>query len=121
MNWLGTTNGKLLAEAASNDFNAMITADHNMSYQQNRRTLPITVLLVPTNSIRLLEQIAPAIEESLRVIRANQFTVIDLGHKRDDWPQQDYTQQKMTTERNTHSDLIMTAWSRQQRLQHDSN
>jgi hypothetical protein len=37
MNWLGTKNGELLAKAASNDFDDIITADRNMYYQQNLR------------------------------------------------------------------------------------
>lgn len=86
MNWLGTTNGALLAKAASNDFNVLITADRNMYHQQNIRELPVAVLLVPTNRSRLLQQIVPAIEESLRVLRANQFTVMELGKNQDDWP-----------------------------------
>jgi hypothetical protein len=86
MNWLGTTNGELLAKAASQGFNVMITADRNMYYQQNRRELPVAVLLIPTNRSRLLEQIIPAIEESLRVLRVNQFTVMNLGENQIDWP-----------------------------------
>jgi hypothetical protein len=69
MNWLGMTNGALLAKAAGNYFDVLITADHNLFHQQNRRDLPVAILLVPTNRTRLLEQIVPAIDESLRVVR----------------------------------------------------
>lgn len=86
MHWLGTTNGELLAKAASQGFDVMITADRNMYYQQSLRELPVAVLLIPTNRSRLLEQIIPAIEESLRVLRSKQFTVMDLGKNRVDWP-----------------------------------
>ena len=41
MRWQGTTNGALLAVAAADSFNAMITADKNIEYQQSDRTLPI--------------------------------------------------------------------------------
>jgi hypothetical protein len=86
MDWRGTKNGELLRKAADNNFDVMITADSKMYFQQNPRKLRIAVLLVPTNRSRLLQQIVPAIEESLRSIQAKQFTVMDLGKNQDDWP-----------------------------------
>ena len=41
--WSGVKNGKLLALAATG-FDAFITVDKNLSYQQNTSNLPVAVL-----------------------------------------------------------------------------
>jgi hypothetical protein len=45
MGWSGVTNGKLLALAAS-DFDAFITVDKNLPFQQNLATLPIALVVL---------------------------------------------------------------------------
>jgi predicted nuclease of predicted toxin-antitoxin system len=45
--WTGIKNGKLLALAGSN-FDVMLTADRNIQYQQNMKTLPIAVVVLVT-------------------------------------------------------------------------
>jgi hypothetical protein len=45
--WAGIKNGKLLA-LASGSFDVMLTADRNIRYQQNIKTLPITVVVLVT-------------------------------------------------------------------------
>jgi hypothetical protein len=43
--WSGVKNGKLLALAATG-FDAFITVDKNLSYQQNTSNLPVAVLVL---------------------------------------------------------------------------
>jgi predicted nuclease of predicted toxin-antitoxin system len=43
--WSGVKNGKLLALAATG-FDAFITVDKNLSYQQNTSDLPVAVLVL---------------------------------------------------------------------------
>jgi hypothetical protein len=47
LGWASLTNGELLSRAESNGFDALVTTDQNLRYQQNRseRRLAIAVLL----------------------------------------------------------------------------
>ena len=45
MGWSGVKNGKLLALAA-NEFDAFVTVDKNLPYQQNLTTLPVAVVVL---------------------------------------------------------------------------
>jgi predicted nuclease of predicted toxin-antitoxin system len=56
--WSGEKDGSLLAVAASR-FEAFITVDRNLPYQQNLASLPLAVILRETRSIDLSELIVP--------------------------------------------------------------
>jgi predicted nuclease of predicted toxin-antitoxin system len=58
--WAGTKNGKLLALAA-NSFDVLVTADRNIKYQQNLKTLPIPVVILatPDNLLASFQSLAP--------------------------------------------------------------
>jgi hypothetical protein len=49
MGWSGVKNGKLLALAAD-EFDAFVTVDKNMPYQQNLTTLPVAVIVLDAAS-----------------------------------------------------------------------
>ena len=53
MNWRGVKNGKLLALAAAERFDAFLTADQNLGYQQNLKLLPLSVVILGARSNRL--------------------------------------------------------------------
>jgi predicted nuclease of predicted toxin-antitoxin system len=57
--WASIKNGELLSLAAS-EFDALVTADKGMAYQQNLGTLPIAILIVLARSNRL-EDLARAV------------------------------------------------------------
>ena len=61
--WSGGKNGKLLALAAV-EFDAFVTVDKNLPYQQNLTTLPIAVVVLDAVSIELpaLLPLMPALE-----------------------------------------------------------
>jgi predicted nuclease of predicted toxin-antitoxin system len=44
--WSGTSNGSLLKLASENSFDALITADRGFEYQQNKTSLPLTVVIL---------------------------------------------------------------------------
>ena len=46
MGWTGKSNGELLHLAASHAFDAFITTDRNIEYQQNLATLPIPIIVM---------------------------------------------------------------------------
>jgi predicted nuclease of predicted toxin-antitoxin system len=64
--WSGVKNGKLLV-LASTKFDALITVDKNLPYQQNASALPVTVFVMDALSNELSSplSLAPALEASL--------------------------------------------------------
>jgi predicted nuclease of predicted toxin-antitoxin system len=54
MGWRGVKNGKLLALAAA-DFDVFLTADQNLGYQQNLKSLPVAVVVLEAYSNRLVD------------------------------------------------------------------
>lgn len=60
--WAGIKNGQLL-EKASTQFEAFITVDRNMSFQQNPKSfpLPVIVLHAESNKLKDLEKFSPDI------------------------------------------------------------
>ena len=60
--WASIKNGKLLA-LASTKFDAFITADRNLEYQQNLTQLPlaVVVLIARKNRVQDLEPLLPAL------------------------------------------------------------
>ena len=55
MGWAGAKNGILLQLAADCHFDAFITVDQSMEYQQNVDTLPIAVVIMIATFTRLEE------------------------------------------------------------------
>ncbi|MBI2324486.1 MAG: DUF5615 family PIN-like protein [Chloroflexi bacterium] len=63
--WKGLTNGALLARAADRGFEALVTADANMEYQQDLRKFALRVIVVPTQEIDDLAALTPSINAAL--------------------------------------------------------
>ena len=55
MGWAGSKNGDLLRLAASHGFDALITADQGIEYQQNLESLPIPVVVMIASRTRIQE------------------------------------------------------------------
>ena len=55
MGWAGTGNGRLLALAASEGFDAVIAVDRGIEHQQNLDALPIPVVIMLAARNRLAE------------------------------------------------------------------
>ena len=64
--WSGVKNGKLLALAAAS-FDAFVTVDKNLPYQQSAANLPIAVLVLDavSNELQSLLPLVPALEQVL--------------------------------------------------------
>ena len=69
MGWSGVKNGKLLALAAA-DFDAFVTVDKNLPYQQNLATLPIALVVLDSASIELpaLLPLVPTLQRELSIL-----------------------------------------------------
>lgn len=68
--WAGVKNGELL-KLASSRFDAFITADQNIQYQQNLGTLPLTVFVLAARSTAFSD-LAPLIPELLLLLSDHQ-------------------------------------------------
>ena len=66
MGWTSLSNGDLLRKAAA-AFDVLITADQNIQFQQNLRTLPLAVVVLVADSNRL-ESLAPLVPDVLRTL-----------------------------------------------------
>ena len=63
MGWNGRKNGELLALMQNEGFDALLTFDRNLRYQQNfqRYELPVVVLNAPDNTFNTLQKMVPEI------------------------------------------------------------
>jgi hypothetical protein len=79
MGWGGIKNGNLLALAAT-EFDAFITVDKNLQFQQNIGTLPITVIVLDATSNELphLLPLLGKLEECLSNLRPRTLTRIGV-------------------------------------------
>lgn len=75
--WSGVKNGKLLALAAAN-FDAFITVDKNLPYQQNTATLPVAVVVLDavSNELPCLLPLVPWLEARLAVIVKGSYVLV---------------------------------------------
>lgn len=66
--WSGISNGELLALLIENNFDALITFDKNLQYQQNFSKYPVTVIVLnaPDNTYLTLKQLVHKVEEVLK-------------------------------------------------------
>ena len=76
--WSGLENGELLKVAAGK-FDAFLTADQNIEYQQNLSTLPlaVVVLIARNNTYEALRPLMPEVLE--RLDRLDPRTLVKVG------------------------------------------
>lgn len=67
--WQGKTNGELL-RAAEQEFDAFVTMDSNLEYQQNLEALRLAVVVLHAkhNAFSLIAPLMPQLNEALRSI-----------------------------------------------------
>lgn len=75
--WSGVKNGTLLALAAASGFDALITVDKNLRYQQNPEALAVRVVVLDavSNELKALLPLVPRLEAAL-LASQNRFTLI---------------------------------------------
>lgn len=71
MGWSGRKNGELLALAAQDHFDALITIDAGIEYQQNLGALPCAVVLLvaESNAFEHLEPLLPKLLAALQALQ----------------------------------------------------
>ncbi|MBI2799517.1 MAG: DUF5615 family PIN-like protein [Gammaproteobacteria bacterium] len=77
MGWGGVKNGKLL-QLASQKFDAFLTADKNLEYQQNLAKLPIAVIVLAahSNELQHLLSLIPRLEKTVANLQPCSFAKI---------------------------------------------
>jgi hypothetical protein len=80
MGWSGISNGKLLL-LIQGQFDAFITVDSNLAYQQNVSTLPVAVVVLRarSNKIEDLRPLLPRLLAALAGIKPCELRVVG-GH-----------------------------------------
>ncbi len=75
--WSGIKNGKLLTLAAA-EFDAFITVDKNLSFQQNLEKLPIAVVVLDavSNELSVLAPLVPALLRELASLKPKTYTLV---------------------------------------------
>lgn len=70
MKWNGIENGVLLELAGANGFDALLTKDNGMPYEQNVQTLPcaLVVLEAPSNALDDIRPLVPGLLETLHTL-----------------------------------------------------
>ena len=77
MGWSGVKNGKLLALAATS-FEAFVTVDKNMPFQQNLQTLPIALVVLDaiSNELNALLPLLGRLEAALSALEPKSCVLI---------------------------------------------
>ena len=75
--WNGIKNGELLSLAAA-EFDAFLTADQNLGYQQNVEdlSLPVIVLVAYSNRISDLSPLLPNLEKALTNLVSKSYVLV---------------------------------------------
>lgn len=78
MGWAGVTNGKLLA-LIEKEFEVFVTADRNLAFQQNTKSLKIIVVVLhsKTNRFNDLKELIPEMLSLLAV--ASNGNILNVG------------------------------------------
>lgn len=79
--WSGVKNGNLLALAAADGFDVLVTTDRGFQYQQNPASLPIAivVLLAASNDIGDLRPLIPNLLAALTTLPPRAVTLVSAG------------------------------------------
>jgi hypothetical protein len=77
--WEGKANGDLL-RFAEREFDAFVTMDRNLEYQQNLRTLDlgVVVLRARSNAYRAVAHLMPRVNERLRSIQPGEVVHVPV-------------------------------------------
>ena len=80
MGWSGIKNGRLLA-LASQQFDAFVTVDRNLQFQQHIPSVPLMVLVLAAsgNDLASLKPLVPALSAELGVLRKATVILVTAG------------------------------------------
>jgi predicted nuclease of predicted toxin-antitoxin system len=78
MGWTGIDNGALL-KAAEREFDAFVTVDKNLSFQQDLTGFAISVVVLRARSLRLadLRKLVPELKAALRDAKKGKVQIVE--------------------------------------------
>ncbi|MCC6591034.1 MAG: hypothetical protein IT168_30395 [Bryobacterales bacterium] len=80
--WSGLKNGALLNAAELDGFELFITADQELTYQQNMDGRKIALVVLSTNNWRLVRTHISEITAAIDASAPGTFVFVDIGHAR---------------------------------------
>jgi hypothetical protein len=80
--WSGLKNGALLAAAEEAGFDLFITADQELSYQQNLASRRMSVLVLSTNNWGVVKEQIGVIAAAIDAATPGSFGFVEIGHGR---------------------------------------
>jgi len=80
--WSGLKNGALLSAAEEAGFDLFITADQELSYQQNPTGRKIALLVLSTNNWSQVKSRTSEIMVAINASKPGGFVFVDIGHGR---------------------------------------
>ena len=78
--WSGLKNGALLTAAEEAGFDLFLTADQEISYQQNLAGCRIALLVLSTNNWGVVKEQVAHIIAAIEAAVPGSFTHVDIGH-----------------------------------------
>lgn len=77
--WGGLRNGELLTTAEEAGFQAFVTADRNLSYQQNLKDRKIAIVVLTAHSWKIIRNYLPTISDAIDHARPGSFQLVQCG------------------------------------------
>ena len=77
--WKGVKNGRLLQLAEEDRFDALVTADQNLKYQQNLKGRKIAIVVLTGNRWRLVQRMIRKIVAAVNNAEPGSYTVIEIA------------------------------------------
>lgn len=79
MRWAGLGNGVLLRQIEAEGFDAFLTSDQNLGYQQNLKNRRVAILVLPTNHWPLLKNNVDRILEALEPLQPGDYVEVEFN------------------------------------------
>jgi len=80
--WSGLKNGALLAAAEEAGFELLITADQEISYQQNLAGRKLAMLVLSTNNWDCIKSAAAQIVAAIGTVQPGSYTEVEIPESR---------------------------------------
>ena len=77
--WAGWTNGALLRAAEDAGFEAMLTADQGIRYQQNRTITRVALIVLSDNDEAVIRRAVATILSAIEIVRPGEVLWVDLS------------------------------------------